>query len=363
MAHDFNNLLTIFHGYTELLQMSIASDDPRQEYLAEMERAVERARGLTIALLDFNREKNEKPAPIAVGSVLLGFRRMLRRVAREDLEFAIHAEDGRGWALATRGALDSILLNLALNACEAMPRGGRLTIELDEITLSATDRRVRAGWKPGPYVRISVRDTGTGIPKGDRKRIFEPGFTTHPERKAPGLGLPISAMTARELGGQLTIESSPGKGSVARLFLPRGAAPPRQEPRPTARKTPAAFGKGRTALVVDDDEAACKAIAAMLRRLGFQPRCAANGEEALRMLERDPGVHLLVADLMMPLMGGAALAETVGKRWPGIAIVLVSGYGTEPPEATGSQGNSCLFLPKPLAFSALASKLRRLLNV
>ncbi|MDD5349867.1 MAG: ATP-binding protein [Chthoniobacteraceae bacterium] len=363
VAHDFNNLLTVFHGYTELMQMTIACDDPRQEYLSEMARAVERARALTTALLDFNRKKPDTPLPLSLGTLLLGFRRMLRRIANEKIEFSVHAEEGAGWTLAAPGPIESILINLAANACEAMPQGGRLCLDLEEITLRPSDRRARAGWAPGPYVRISVRDTGAGIAKSDRPRIFEPGFTTHPEREAPGMGLTLCAAIAEANGGRLTARSIPGKGSEFQLFLPRIPAPAREEAPAAARKAPAAFGKGKKVLVAEDDDAARKTLAAMLRQLGFQPLCASNGEEALRLLEGEPETRLLITDLVMPLMGGAALAEAVRQRWPRIGILFTSGYAMEPPEPCISQGISPFFLAKPLAFGALARKLRELLDV
>ncbi len=362
VAHDFNNLLTIFHGYTEMLQAGIAADDPRQEYLGEMVGAVERARALTTQILHFNRKKETPPSPLPLGTLLLSFRRMLRRIAGEKIELTVHAEEGSGWTVVASGLVESLLLNLAANACEAMPGGGCLSLELDEIVLSSSDRRVRAGWKPGPYVRVSVRDTGAGIPKGGLKRIFEPGFTTHPEREAPGMGLSLCAAIAEESGGKLTVESVPGKGSVFRLFLPRIQPSPREK-LPARREAPAAFGKGKKVLVVDDDAPVRKAVAAMVRRLGFRPLCAAHGEEALRMLEREPGIRLLIADLVMPLMGGGALAETVRERWPRVGVLLISGYTLEPPGAPVFPARSPLFLPKPLAFGALARKLRELLNV
>lgn len=364
VAHDFNNLLTIFHGYTEILQMGIAADDPRQAYLGEMARAVERARALTTQILDFNRKKQDVPVPLSLGTFLLGFRKMLRRIVGEEIELSLQMEEGNGWAVAAPGAVESLLLNLVANACEAMPRGGRLLLELDEIVLARSDRRVRAGWKPGPYVRISVHDTGAGIPKGDLQRIFDPGFTTHPEREAPGLGLPVCAAIAEESGGRLTAKSVAGKGSVFCLFLPRIAPPPRKEPPAAAvLKAPTAFGKGRKVLVVEDDVSVNRMLATMVRQLGFQPLCAANGEEALALLEGKPGIRLLIADLVMPLMGGSALAEIVHKRWPRVGILLISGYTLESPQPTILQGFTPLFLPKPLAIGALARKLREILNV
>ena len=343
IAHDFNNILTIFQGYTELLQAAMAPGDALQEYLREMEHAVERARGLTTQLLNFSRRKPSAPEPVSLGWHLMEFRKMLRRIIPQNIELTVDAEQA-SWILADLGQLDTLLINLVANACAAMPEGGRLSVTLTE---TATQ------------VRIVVSDTGLGMETLLLERIFEPGFTTQPGEHR-GMGLPICAAIAKTSGGKITVRSVPGKGSAFHVVFPR--IPDPATPKHSNPKPPKALkGKGEMILVVEDDFPTQKAVMTTVRRLGYRVLSAANGDEALRILQREREIRLVITDLVMPLMGGIELAELVRCQYPGTKVVLTSGYVFNPPDSETNLTQS-FFLPKPVSGTVLAKTLRELLN-
>ena len=356
VAHDFNNVLSIFHGYTEILQMELAADSPLQEHLTEMLGAVERAKTLTAQLSNFSRATTSAPRALRLESVLLDFRKMLRRMIRENIELVTLVEEEGGWVMADPRQIESLLTNLVVNACEAMPQGGRLSIELKDEMVT----RPKAGLKPGAYVRLAVSDTGIGMEEEFAARIFEPGVSTKPGGRSTGLGLFFCAGIVEQSGGKMFVESAPGKGSTFEVYLPK-APPPRPE-EPTGPVRGEVFsGKGEKILIVEDDAPLRKSLVTTVRRLGFQALCAANGDEALRILEGEREIRLVIADMVMPLLSGTEMAEVVHQRWPGIKIILTSGYSVEVPAE--SLAENAAFLPKPIPRGALIQNIRKLLNV
>lgn len=363
VAHDFNNLLTIFNGYTEILQEECSPEAPQREFLEEMANAVERANVLTTRILNFTRTTKNPVGVIQASSVILELCRMLGRIVPKNIEWATGIEEACGWIAADHRQIEAILINIVLNACDAMPKGGRLGVELAKSVIRPTDRRVAAsGWKAGSYVQITVSDTGSGMEPTVQARIFEPFFTTKSQRGASGLGLSISANIVEQLGGKITVESIPNEGSVFHVFIPR-VEPPALENGLKGKNTDRsiAWGKGESILVVEDDHAVQKALAATLKRLKYKVLCAFNGEEALRIIAQNGDIRLVLSDLVMPLMGGIELAKNIRKGLPDLKLVLTSGYA-QPPEEPTTQDTYDIFLPKPLSFPVLASKLRQLLD-
>ena len=348
IAHDFNNLLTIFQGYTEILQAEFAQGDHRADYLKEMEAAVERAKALTSQLLAFSRKKKDAPRPIRLGNVLLDFSKMLRRIIRENIELVINIEEYPGWVMADPRQIEIILINLVVNACEAMPRGGRLSIEVT---------------KSGKYDQIIVSDNGVGMEESVLRSLLKPGSSQKPQEPMENLGLPTCFAIVEQIGGKLAAESTPGKGSTFRVSLTRIEFSPQESRVGATPPEVACAGKGEKILIVEDDTPLQTTVAALTREMGYQVFCAANGQEALRILERESEIRLVICDLVMPLMGGIELTEVIRRQWPEVRILLTSGYSSEPPPTTASTFNHTAFLPKPLSRGVLAGKLRELLDV
>jgi len=364
IAHDFNNLLTVFNGYTEMLQAEIGPKDPRRVFLDEMASAVERGKGLTSQLLHFSRFKPAPAGLYPLDSLLLELCKLLRRIVGENIEFVTQIGKDRGWVVADPSQIETLIFNLVLNACAAMPKGGRLGIELSPAVVRRTDRRVEAGWKPGPYVQIAVSDTGIGMDEALREKIFEPYFTTKTQGHGSGLGLSICSGIVERSGGKIAVDSVPGKGSTFRIFLPGVRSPVGQNNLVEGVvRCEAPRGKGEKLLIVEDDRAALKTLAAMLRGLGYRVLCAANGDEALRIVEAEDEIHLVISDLVMPLIGGIDFAQTLRDRWPEIRVVLTSGYTHELLELNAQKPSPAFFLPKPLSRNVLAHKLREILDV
>ena len=356
VAHDYNNLLSIFHGYTEILQMELDPANPLQAYLTEMVGAVERAKTLTSQLLNFSRAAASAPRALRLDRVVLEFHKMLRRMVGENIELVTELEEECGWVMADPRQIETLLTNLVVNGCEAMPQGGRLCIALKDAVVAPASRQAKAGLKPGRYLLLTVNDTGIGIKEELLARIFEPGFTTKPQGRNSGLGLFLCTEIVEQNGGKILVESFPNQGSTFAIFLPQ-IEPPAQE---APAKQEVFAGKGEKILVVEDDTPARKSLAAIVRRLGFQALCAANGDEAPRILEAEPEIRLVIADIVMPLLGGVEMAAIVRQRWPGIKIILTSGYAFEPPNETIAE--YAVFLPKPIPRGALIHNIRKLLD-
>lgn len=365
VAHDFNNLLTVFSGYTDLLMSEFGECDPRREYLEEMQRAAERASALTSQLLAFGRLQRSIPREIHPGEVLMDVRKMLRRVIGEDIELVIEVGETVGLVFADPRQIETVLINLVVNARDAMPHGGRLSITVADTTLRSNDLRTRRGWKPGPYVSVEVTDTGIGIDPALSSRIFEPFFTTKPPGEGTGLGLATCHGIIEQCGGQIEVESTPGRGSTFRFLLPRlrrasgGDGP--GEGKKSKELSLIPRGKGETVLLVEDDLAVQKIYSTMLRRLGYTVICGSNGDEALRIAGVHPEICLVITDVVMPLMSGTDLAGEIRHILPRAKIVLTSGYASEPVETSGALRGTP-FLPKPLSRDILASTLRNLIE-
>ena len=362
LAHDFNNMLMIIIGFSDLLYASLDGDDPRQGDAEEIRKAAERASALTQQLLAFGRDSLMPSRPLDLNEVIRGVEGMLRPVVGEHIEVVSGLDAALAPVLGDRGQLEQVLMNLALNARDAMPRGGRLTIETANVEF-ATGHAYRTfgiDLPAGRYVMLVVNDTGGGMDAETRGRIFEPFFTTKQERGNSGLGLATVYAIVTRNGGSIWVDSEPGRGTTFTLCFPPAAAAAAgtlEQPRVAAR------GGSETVLVVEDEQAVRNLACRVLREQGYDVLQAANGEEALDILttaERE--VHLVVSDVVMPAMNGRELSEHLSELRPGLPLLYMSGYTDGDMLQIGVQTSARNFLPKPFAPEALVVRVREMLD-
>lgn len=355
VAHDINNILAVIGGITDLVLDELPADSPRHADLLEVRAAVERGAGLTAKLLAFGRRRPAEPRAVDLGSLVRGVASMLGRLLGEQIELVLDLPERVGAVRVDPAGIEQVLINLALNARDAMPDGGRLTIALAERRIEAGASGALRDVALGEFVELAVSDTGTGIPAAIRDHLFEPFVTTKEIGRGTGLGLAVVHGVVTQAQGAIRVESEPGRGSTFRILLPRSAepAPPvrlEAPPRPTA-------GGGETVLVAEDDRAVRSLVERMLRVGGYRVLVAAGGEEALRLLAEEPGpVALLVTDVGMPGMSGHDLAERVRAARPGTPVLLISGHLGESEPDAGARGES--FLAKPFDAKALLAAAR-----
>ncbi len=361
IAHDFNNLLTVISGNLEMLEASL--DSPAQrELVKEAQDAAQDGAKLTAQLLAFGRRQPLNPSLVDIDKVIAGFSDFLRRTLGEAIQLRLIVTGPPHRAVVDASQLQNALLNLVLNARDAMPRGGRVTIEISQTLLDADYAQMFPEVRTGRYVLISVTDTGNGMPADVRQRAFEPFFTTKPAGAGTGLGLSMVYGFVRQSGGNVQLYSEPGQGTSVRIFLP-AAAPAQRENELTAREAEAApLPRGsETILAVEDDARVRRVAIARLRSLGYQVIEAANGAAALALLSERPEIKMIFTDIVMPGgMSGDELAHAALVQRPDIKILLTSGYA-EP--AVASQGlRAGAWLKKPYTAAELARKIRSILD-
>jgi two-component system, cell cycle sensor histidine kinase and response regulator CckA len=360
VAHDFNNLLTIISGYTELLLDTTPAGEPNRELLDEIHRAAERSAALTRQLLAFSRKQVLAPRLIDLNDVVRDTEKLLRRLIGEDIRLTTELHPEPLSVRADPGQMEQVLMNLAVNARDAMPQGGDLTIRTSRVVWTDPEAIQRPGGRPGPYAVLEVSDTGSGMPDEVRRRVFEPFFTTKEAGRGTGLGLSVVHGIVLQSEGHIDLESTLGHGTTFRIFLPHiqeraaGFEPP-------SLLTNAAPGTG-TVLVVED-EAALRALSSrILRQSGYVVLEAGDGEQALRIAAEHPGtIDLLVTDVVMPVMGGRNLAERLCDLRPGIKVLYVSGYTDDAIVRHGVAQDQVAFLQKPFTPQALSEQTRQLL--
>ena len=329
VAHDFNNLLTVISGNTELLLLETDAEDPKRGALADIRKASERAASLTRQLLAFSRKQVLEPKLVDVHLAIAGIEAMLRRLAGENIELATDYAAASSWVKVDPGQLEDVVVNLALNARDAMPRGGRITIRTWNLdTSESMDLEKTAGQKLRPKVAISISDTGSGIPPDLKGRLFEPFFTTKKFGKGSGLGLATVHGIVKQSGGEIIVESEPGKGSTFTVVLPSSPAPrPHSGSSPSLRALPRGT---ETVLVAEDEEAVRRIVTTALGSTGYRIIEARNGAEALEAARRHgEQIHLVVTDVVMPGMGGRELVERLAKDHPGVRVLYMSGYAND----------------------------------
>ena len=359
VAHDFNNLLTAINGYADLLMSTVNKRDSAHSWLKEIRDAGERATDLTRQLLAFSRRQVLQPQVVDLNGIVRDTERLLRRVIGEDVELACNLDPDAGAVKADPNQLHQLLMNLAVNARDAMPAGGKLTIAtanvLDTAPLEPNGEEARAG-----YVELMVSDTGHGMDEATRQRIFEPFFTTKERGKGTGLGLSIVYGIVRQSGGHITIDTEPGRGATFRITLPR--VEPAEARAKLSKDSDPPRGT-ETILLVEDQAEVRRFAAACLRSYGYQVLEASNGEEALRLYrETSKPIQITVTDVVMPGMTGVDLSKKLRSLSPGAKVLFVSGYADSVILRHGVLDSNIAFLQKPYSPSALIGKIREILG-
>ncbi len=361
VAHDFNNLLTVILGNSSEVLASLSPADPLREVMSEIEKAGQRAAALTRQLLVFSRKQILEPRIANINDVITGAEKMLRRIVGEDIELTLLLDSQPQWCKVDKGQFEQVLLNLVVNARDAMIDGGRLTIETTTLFLDAHYAAEHPEIKIGDYVRVVVSDTGIGIPKDVQPHVFEPFFTTKGVGQGTGLGLSTVYGIIRQSGGMIWLYSEPGQGTSFRIYLPRQNQGIGDSVAQTASIS-TTRGK-EVVLLVEDDEQVRNTIAGILRRAGYHVISAANGGEALLICEDHPGtIHLLLTDVVMPKLNGRKLAERLRQIRPQMRVVFMSGYTQNVVLHHGMLDPHLDFLAKPITGDILLTKVREVLD-
>ena len=361
VAHDFNNLLAAIIGYAEIGLGELPADSPIRDDLTEIHTAARRAEALTRQLLAFSRQQLLDVQAVGLNELVLDTERMLSRTLGEDIELVTDLAPEPCTVRADPTQLQEVIINLAVNARDAMPDGGTLTIATRATALDAAAARSHAELEPGPYVDLTVRDTGHGIDEETLARIFEPFFTTKDVGKGTGLGLSTTYGLVKQHGGAIAVESQPGQGATFRILLPRIDAEP--EP-PAERAREPAAGRGEHTILLAEDEEAVRGMARLaLTKHGYTVLAAADGVEALELADAHDGdIDLLLADVVMPRMGGKELADRIVARHPAIRILFMSGYTTDVISKHGVGHPAAQVLQKPFHVDTLVRRVRDALD-
>ncbi len=361
VAHDFNNILTVINGYSEVMLEQAKPENPHLKYVNEIKKAGERAAALTRQLLAFSRQQVLAPQVLDLNQVIANVHAMLNRLIGEDIDLVMIPGQGLGRVKADPGQIEQVLLNLAVNARDAMPRGGKLSIETTNVELDESHARGDFVVRPGPYVMLAVSDSGTGMDAETQKRIFEPFFTTKEKGKGTGLGLSTVYGIVKQSDGYITVYSEVGHGTTFKVYLPRLDAP--VEVVGPAITVAGMAGGQETVLLVEDDTPIRRLISDTLKSKGYKVLEASNGEEALATAgkHRQP-IQLLLTDLVMPGMSGRILAERMAVLHPESKVLYMSGYTDDAVIRHGGLGAGGAFLQKPFTPDAVANKVRQVLD-
>ncbi len=359
VAHDFNNMLTVIAGYNRMILDELSPLDPLRGYAEEILKAADRAGALTNQLLAFSRRQIIKPRVVNVNSVIEQTEKMLRRLIGEDIELAFGLKADSGNIRADPGHVEQAIMNLAVNARDAMPLGGRLTLETANVHLDENYAKTHMGVTPGDFVMIAVSDTGIGMDAETKRRIFEPFFTTKEKGKGTGLGLATVYGMIKQAGGDIWVYSEPNRGTTFKLYFPRVKESVTDSPNSDAESPQ---GSNETILVVEDEKAVRELTVRMLRRLGYSVLIASSGAEAIKISASHPNkIALLLTDVVMPNMSGRQLADTLAGIRPDMKIIYLSGYTEDTVIHHGVLDAGIEFLPKPFSREVLAKKIREVL--
>ncbi|MBI1951562.1 MAG: response regulator [Acidobacteria bacterium] len=360
IAHDFNNLLNVITGYGELLSDHFPAGDPMIARVDQIRKAAQRAASLTRQLLAFSRKQVIEPRVIDLNVLLADLDKMLRRVIGEDIELTTVQGEDLGRIKADPGQIEQIVMNLSINARDAMPQGGRLKVETANADLDAAFARQHPGARPGSYVMLAVSDTGVGMDAETRSHVFEPFFTTKETGKGTGLGLATVYGIVKQNLGYISLSSEPGRGATFRIFLPRV----NESPEALQARESAVPPRGtETVLVVEDEDAVRHVIGEALRQFGYTVLETGDAEEGVRLCEAHAGpIHLLVTDMVMPKVSGRVLARRVMAHRAGVKVLYMSGYTDGAVVQSGVLEPGISFLQKPFTLAALARKVRQTLD-
>ncbi len=360
VAHDFNNLLTVIDGYSDLLLQSVGERDPLRESILEIRKAGESASALTRQLLVFSRKQRVQAQPVDLNSVVSDSRNMLQRLVGEDVQLNIRQDPLLGTTVADPGQMQQVIMNLVVNARDAMPHGGSIFLGTANADLDDQYGERHPDVKPGSYVMLSVSDTGIGMTEEVKNRIFEPFFTTKPKGIGTGLGLATVYGIVKQSGGWIWVYSEPGKGTAFKIYLPR------VEPVKTAaagKETIPLVEGTATILLVEDQPEVRRLAAIVLRSHKYTVFEAADAQEALAILQQAPGpIHLLLTDMVMPGLSGPELLEKVKRFYPGIKVLFMSGYTEHVILKNGVIAGDAAYIDKPFTARSLAEKVREALG-
>jgi two-component system, NtrC family, sensor kinase len=362
VAHDFNNILTVINGYTQLLLTDEDPGTPAFTNLREIEKSAEHAATLTRQLLAFGRKQVLQPKTVSLNRIVLDIEGMLRRLIGENIELAMVLPNDLGLVKADVGQIEQVMINLTVNAQDAMPQGGTLTIETRNALIDASFVGGPAELAPGRYATLIFSDTGTGMPPEVKAKVFEPFFTTKEIGKGTGLGLATCYGVIKQSGGSISVDSEVNHGTTFKIYLPivTATAEPNVTPAVNTRITHGT----ETILLVEDDSAVRGLAAKLLRDCGYNLMEADNGKSALAVVEKLNGdkFDLVLTDVIMPEMGGKELVDRLRSSRPGIKVIYASGYAAEAITNHGTLEPNAAFLAKPYTFAALAQKVRDVLD-
>jgi two-component system cell cycle sensor histidine kinase/response regulator CckA len=363
VAHDFNNMMMIIMGFSDFLLTTLPQDDPRWADADEIRKAAERAMQLTRQLLGFGRQQLTARSVLSLNEVVAGMERMLRPLLGEDIRLETQLSVGLGGVEADYGQLEQVVMNLALNARDAMRSGGRLTIETLDVNLPEgyAYRQVGIDIPAGQYVMLTVSDTGHGMSTEVKARLFEPFFTTKPTTQNTGLGLATVYGIVVQSGGYIWVDSEAGKGTAFKICFPR-VDPEAESVAPPERSRERQEGS-ETILLVEDEQAVRTVATRVLRNQGYFVLPACNGEEALSLAEQVSGaIDLVITDVIMPDMAGPAMVREILEKWPGIGIVYMSGYAQNDKIRAEMADRDTSFLQKPFSADSLLLTVREVLD-
>ena len=362
VAHDFNNLLTAINGYSSLALQRLGDNHPVKGYLEEIKKAGDRAANLTRQLLAFGRKQMLQPLALNLNDVVADMNKMLRRLIGEHIKLTARFDPALKKIKADPGQIEQVLVNLVVNARDAMPQGGNLTIETANSEVDREYAGKHFGVKPGSYVMLAVSDTGTGMDEETQAHIFEPFFTTKEKGKGTGLGLSTVYGIVKQSGGNIWVYSEPGRGTSFKVYLPQleGASKPTEKPTVEA----AAPGGSETILLVEDEDVVRGLARKILEQAGYKVLDARGGEEAIRLCqEHTEPIHLLLTDVVMPETSGKEIAERLTTLRPTTRVLFMSGYTDEAIVHHGILDSSVEFIQKPFTPIALAKKVREILDL
>ncbi len=362
IAHDFNNMLNVILGYGEMLMQKLHPEDPLWNDVNEILEAGKRSAALTRQLLAFSRKQTLQPEVVNINNILRNLEKMLRRLIGEDIDLEMRLAKDLSLVLIDPGQFDQIIINLAVNARDAMPEGGKLTIETANVDIDEVYAKMHADVLPGKYVMISVTDSGCGMDETVLSHIFEPFFTTKEKGKGTGLGLATVYGIVKQSGGHILVYSEPGKGSTFKIYLPQTQEKETiKEVSIKAEKD--LIGAGKSVLVVEDEKSLHGLLQTILSILGFKVFIVSNGGEALLLVE-EKGLRpdLVITDVVMPGMSGAVLVERLRRNQPDLKVLFMSGYTDDAIVHHGVLDPGTPFIQKPFSFAGIAEKIRQVLR-
>jgi PAS domain S-box-containing protein len=361
VAHDFNNLLTVIKGYCQMIFDTTRPEDKIRSHIGHIDSAAERAASLTRHLLAFSRKQVLQPRVIDLNSLILNLDKMLRRVIGENIEMTVSSARGIGAIKADPGQVEQVIMNLVLNARDAMPKGGKITVQTANVHFDEDRAGDREGVPPGHYVMLAVSDNGVGMSAETQARIFEPFFTTKELGRGTGLGLSTVYGIVKQSGGHIAVSSAPGQGTTFKVYFARLDEPP--EALAQSAQSSAPLRGDETILLVEDDQQVRELTRSVLEACGYRVLVAEDAKALAKICaQHSDSIALLLTDVVMPGINGREVADQVSARWPGVRVLYMSGYAANSIIHQGMLDDGLFFLTKPFTPSALAAKVREVLD-